>query len=184
MERHGGTLEGKPDRDEHHADDQPGRRLAAAAEQTGDVGEAGGSGEAVDQRGSVEQHPRGQRPEHKILEPGFGRAHRIPVEARHDIQGQALQFEAEIERDQIVSRDHDHHPGGREQYQHREFKSGYAVLLVVAEPHDDRDGRAEQHQRLHEDGKGVADEHAVKADLPLAAENAGNDQRRDQYRDR
>ena len=51
-----------------------------------------------------------------------------------------------------------------EQDQHRELEARDAVLLVVAQRHDDADRRAEQHQRLHEDGEGVGDEHAVEAD--------------------
>ena len=101
------------------------------------AGKAGGAGEAVDQRGAVEQHPRGERAEDEIFEPGLGRAHRIAVEAGDDVERQALQFEAEIERDQVVGRDHDHHAGGRQQDQHRELEARDAVLLVVAQRHDD-----------------------------------------------
>ena len=181
MERHGGAFEGDPNRDKHHADDEAGGWLRGAAEQSRDIGEARRAGEAVDQRGAVEQHSRGERAEHKVFEAGLGRAHRIPVEARDDVERQTLQFEAEIEGDQIIGRDHHHHPGGGEQHQDRKFEACDLVLLVVAEPHDDCHRRAEQHQRLHEDGEGVVDEHAVEADLPLAAEETGDNQGRDQH---
>ena len=74
MERHGGDLERQPDQHEHDADDRgPARRLPASAARHA-AREVHGAGEAVDQRDAVQQQARGQRAEHKILQPGFGRA--------------------------------------------------------------------------------------------------------------
>ena len=61
------------------------------------------AGEAVDQRAAVEQHARGERAEHEILEPGLGRARLVAVERGDHVERQALQLEAEIERDQVLA---------------------------------------------------------------------------------
>ncbi len=90
MERHGRDLEGEPDRDEHDADDETDRR-AAIGEELGEAIEARRPGEAVDQRGTVEQHAGGQRAEDEVLEPGLGRADRVAVEGGEDVERQALQ---------------------------------------------------------------------------------------------
>ena len=77
--------------------------------------EAGAAGEAVDQRDAVEQHAGGQRAEHEIFEARFGRAQVVAVDRGDDVERQRLQLEAEIERDQVVGRDHQHHAERREQ---------------------------------------------------------------------
>ena len=127
--------------------------------------------------------PEDSPPRTKYLSPASLDRGEFAIEAGDDIERQVLQFEADIKRDQVIGRDHDHHPGRRQQDQHREFETADPVLLVVVHPHDDRDRRADQHQRLHEHGKGVGDEHAVKADAafgrrPTATTTEDDDQRR------
>ena len=57
-------------------------------------GEIDRAGEAVDQRGAVEQHAGGERAEDEIFEAGFGRAHIVAVERRDHVEREAHQFEA------------------------------------------------------------------------------------------
>ena len=119
VERHGRDLEAEAgeqeDQAEHEADirGRRGRR---------DAGEADRAGEAVDQRGAVEQHARGQRAEHEVLQAGFGRLGVVAVRGRHDVERERHQFEAEIERDQVAGRDQHHHAERREQHQDRVFE--------------------------------------------------------------
>ena len=125
VERHGRDLEAEAGEQEHQAEDQPDAALLA---RLGDAGEAHRAGEAVDQRGAVEQHARRQRAEHEIFQPRFGRAHVVAVDRRDHVERQAHQLEAEIERDQVGRRDQHQHAGGREQDQDRIFE----LLLPLA----------------------------------------------------
>ena len=78
VERHRRDLEGEADEQEHEAEDQADVLAGAgrALRDGGDAGEARRAGEAVDQRGAVEQHARRQRAEHEVLEAGLARARR------------------------------------------------------------------------------------------------------------
>jgi hypothetical protein len=81
-----------------------------------------------------------------------------------------LQFESEIERDQAVGRDHQHHAQRREHDQHRIFVIVVALRLRVADRHDQRDGGAHQRDQLHEQGEVVLLEGAVEGDALAAGE--------------
>ena len=107
VERHGGNLEAEADEQEHQAEDQPD--AGAVRGRLGDAGKADRAGEAVNQRGAVQQHAGRQRAEHEILQARFGRAHIVAVRGRHHVEWQAHQFEPEIERDQVGGRDQHHH---------------------------------------------------------------------------
>ena len=97
--------------------------------------EAGLAGEAVDQRDAVEQHARRQRAEDEILEAGLGRAQTVAVDRGDDVERQRLQLEAEIERDQVVGRDHQHHAERGEQDEDRILEL-VEMLLALAKPVD------------------------------------------------
>ncbi len=62
-----------------------------------DLVELGVAGEAVDQRGAVEQHARRQGAEDEILEARFGRPGVVALHGGDDVERQRLQFEADIE---------------------------------------------------------------------------------------
>ena len=129
MERHRGDLEAEAGEQKHQAEDQPD--AAHLPPTLRDAGEADRAGEAVDQRRAVEQHSRRQRAEHEIFQPRFGRAQRVAVARGDHIERQAHQFEAEIERDQIVGRDQHQHAERREHDQHGIFEP----LLLFAAGH-------------------------------------------------
>ena len=59
MERHGRNLEGEAGDDEDKAEDEAEARRPAR-QRGGDLREAGRAGEAIDQRGAIEQHAGGQ----------------------------------------------------------------------------------------------------------------------------
>ena len=115
VERHGRDLEGKAGDQEDEAEDEAEARPRPPVSAAAISGKAGRAGEAIDQRGAIEQHARGQRAEDEIFEAGFGGAGVVAVDGGDDIERQRLQFEAHIERDEIVGRDHHHHADGREQ---------------------------------------------------------------------
>ena len=119
-----------------------------------DAGEAHRAGEAVDQRGAVEQHAGRERAEHEILQARFGRAHAVAVDRRHHVEREAHQLEAEIERDQVGRRDQHQHAGGREQDQDRELE--LLLLLGRADsraPARSSTGRADQRRGSSERGR-------------------------------
>ena len=108
------------------------------------------------------------------------------MESGHDVEREALQFERDIERDEIVGGDHHHHADGREQHQHGVFRPRDAFALVEAHCHDEGQRRADQHQHLRESAETVDHKEAVERDLALGSvgmqrrsdEGEGDDQRR------
>ena len=67
--------------------------------------------------------PEDKRAEDEIFEAGFRGARIVAVDGGDDIERQRLQFEAHIERDQVVGRDHHHHADGRQQDEDRIFEA-------------------------------------------------------------
>ena len=110
--------------------------------------ETGGAGKAVNHRRAIEQHARSERAEDEILQARFGRADVVTMESGNDIEREALQFERDIERDEIVRRDHHHHAGRGEQHQHGIFRPRDAFALVVLHGEDQGGRRADQHHHL------------------------------------
>ena len=121
-----------------------------------DAGEAHRAGEAVDQRGAVEQHAGRERAEHEVFQSGLGRAHVVAVDRRDHVERKAHQLEAEIERDQVGRRDQHQHAGGREQDQDRELELLDLLGRQIVERQEDGRGRADQREDL-QDAREVVD---------------------------
>ena len=86
MERHRRDLEGEADEEEDEAEQQAEIGGRGAARDHRDVLEAGRAGEAVDQRGAVEQHAGRQRAEHEVLEAGLARSDVVAAERGDDVE--------------------------------------------------------------------------------------------------
>ena len=119
MERHRRDLEAEPGEQEHQAEHEAD---AAGLRGGRDAGKADGAGEAIDQRGAVQQHARRQRAQHEILQAGFGRLRIIAVARGDHVERERHQLEPEIEHDQVAGRDQHHHAERRKQHQDRIFE--------------------------------------------------------------
>ena len=161
MERRRRDLEGDAGGDEDDAEDDAEARRSAV-ERRRDALEGDRAGEAVDERGAVEQHPGGERPEDEVLQPGLGRAQIVAVEGGDDVGRKALQLEAEIERDEVVRRDHHQHADRRQHDEDAELEAVDALAAQIVLRHDDRGAGAEERQDLHELREAVDDEGAVE----------------------
>ena len=166
MEGHGRHLERQARHQEHDADDDADRGSlpCRCLEDRGQRLEIGGAGETVDDRAAVEQHPRRKRTQDEILETGFGRTQRIAAECRQHIERQALQFDPQIERDQVVGRDHHHH--AERGQQHEDGKLGTLHLLVtqITVRHHQTERRPRQHQDFCEHTEPIGHEHSGEGD--------------------
>ena len=91
----------------------------------------GRSGKAIDQGCAIEQKPRRQGTEHKILQARFRGLGIIPAKGSQHIEGQRLQLNADIERNQIARRNHHAHANRSQQDQDRELK---ALIIDPAKP--------------------------------------------------
>ena len=120
------------------------------------------AGVAVDEGGAVKQEPGGQHPEHEIFQPGLGRAQMIAMERGDNIEREALKFERQIQRDQVIRRNGQHHARSREQDEDRVLEPQNAFAPHVVERQDDREGRARERQDFHEPRETVIHECAVK----------------------
>ncbi len=167
VEGRGGDLEGQAAKQEHQAEQDPG--VGAGVHRSGDVGEVCRAGEAVDQRGAVEQQARGQRPQHEILQAGLGGLGVVAAQGGQDVLGQGLQLDADVERDQIARGDHHAHADRRQHDQDRELELGIIARRQppVAQQHPHRahgvDGRAAE-------GGGIVGDEAAGEGGPMRAD--------------
>ena len=157
MEGHGGDFEGEGGDDEDDAHHDAGRDALLGREGIGQTVKIGGAGEAIDQRGAVEQQARGQGAQDEVFQPGLGGAGIVTVNGGDDVERQAEKFEAHIERHEVIGRDHHHHAHGGEEHQHGEFEAGEALLLEEIHRQHEAHGGAEQAEHLHEGGEAVGD---------------------------
>ena len=107
--------------------------------------------------------PEDSAPSTKYLRPASVDRSVVAVDGGDDVERQRLQLEAEIERDQVVGRDHHHHAERGEQRSAPDTRSARSSRArAKLERHDDGERRADQRQHLHEAGEGVDDEGAVE----------------------
>ena len=175
-------LKARPADEEDEAEDRR-RCRHAALQRRGDAGERDGAGEAVDQRGAVEQHARRQRAEDEVLQAGLGGLGVVAVEGGEDVERQRLQLEAEIERDQVAGRDHHHHADASRAGSGSGTRSASMPLArACSRPTaGSRPPTPISVSDLHEAGEAVGDEGAVEGRRRLPA--AGDDQRRSATRE-
>ena len=79
-----------------------------------------------------------------------------------DVEREALQLEAHVERDEAVRRDHHEHAERRQHDEHRELEAVHVFAADEAEGHDDGGDSGKQDQELHELGEDVHHEHAAE----------------------
>ena len=157
MEGHGGDLEGEGGDDEDNAHHHAGGDTLLGRERIGQTVKIRGAGEAIDQGCAIEQQARGQGAEDEVFQPGLGGAGIVTVDGGDDVERQAEQFEAHIERHEVIGRDHHHHADGGEEQQHGEFEAREALLFEEIHRQHEAHGGAEQAEHLHESGEAVGD---------------------------
>ena len=106
--------------------------------------------------------PEAKAPSTKYLTPASVGARVVALEGGDDVERQALQLKAEIERDEVVGRDHHHHAEGGQEDEHRIFEARHVLALHVLPRYDDGDRGRQQNQDLGEGGEGIGDEQAVE----------------------
>ena len=142
-------LERKSGKHEHEAEQETKRRRTPA-EGGGKAGEAHRSGKAIEQRDAVKQDSARERTKDEIFQPRLGRALIGAAVGGKHVAGEALQLEADVERDQARCRDHHAHADGGEDDQHRIFGRMLGSALEPAVRCDDRDGGRWEDDRLAE----------------------------------
>jgi len=140
VEGRGRNLEGQAADQEDEAKQHTGS--GALVDGRSNVFEPGRTGEAIDQGGAIEQHARRQGAQDKVLQACFRGLQIVPVHGRQHIERQGLQFDADIEGDQIAGADHHAHAQGGQQDQDGEFegRSALAGEPVAAERNGCRTG--------------------------------------------
>ena len=156
VERRGRDLEGEA-RDDEHQPEQQTQRDMAVGRRLDDAGEVRGAGEAIGQRGAIEQQARAERAQHEILQAGLGRLHAVPAQRRDDIERQRLQLQPHVERHQVGGRDHHHHAYHRQGDQQRVFEAQQVAAGHVALAHQQHRGGRQQDRHLGEAGEAVID---------------------------
>ena len=160
MERHDGNLERQPSQQKHQAEQDADAPVIMDRVRHRAKGDRAGI--AVNERDPVQHHPRGQGAEDKILEAGLRRARVMPPVGRDHVKRQAHQFEAEVERYEVIGRDQHQHAKGGDENQHREFEPANPLLAHELDGQQNRHQGADQRDRAHEAGKGVVGEGAIE----------------------
>jgi hypothetical protein len=151
---------------EHQAEDQADVHAATGAGER-DGMEIGRSGEAIDQRDTVEQHAGAEGAEDEVLQAGLRRAQAVTLERGEDVEREALQLQAHVERDEAGSGDHQQHAEGGEQHEDGEFEAAVALQLEEFVRHQDAESGAGEDQELGEAGKAIDGESAVEGGARL-----------------
>ena len=102
------------------------------------------------------------------------------MESRDDIERQAHQFQAEIERDQVAGRYQHHHAERREQDEDRVLEAVGLFGPQVFTGHRKRNARADQRRDFHEARETIDDEGAVERHDRAGGLGEDGEQRRDQ----
>ena len=144
----------------------------------GDAGEIHRAGEAVNQRGAVEQHARGQRAEDEVFQARFRRFQVVTVRGGDDVKRKAHQLEAEIERDQIGGGNEHHHAQRRQKNEHSEFEFLLLFRGEIVERQRQRPCRANDGQQLEKASEVVDDKAAAEQFMPPG----GNEQHRERHK--
>ncbi len=161
MERYGRDLERQTGQNEDETEDDA-ERTGFSGKHRCNVCKARIAGKAIDQGHAVKQHAGRQRAKNEILQAGFGRTNAIAVEGGNDVKRERHQLEAEIERDQVIRRNQQHHAKRCQHQQNREFELVELVRTAVDGAHDERHQRTDQRQDLHEAAERIENEGATK----------------------
>ncbi len=120
-----------------------------------DSGETGRAGEPVKQAHAEQQDARSKRAQHEILEARFRRTVVHPQERGHDVGREAIEFEADIQRQQVSRRDHHAHAERGEHDEQREFGAHRLEAVEERRRNDQRYASARIDQQLGERCEGV-----------------------------
>jgi len=165
VERHRAQLEGHARDQEHQAEHQDGG-VGAVHAARGDLVHVQRTGGAVDHRDTVEHEARGQCAEDEVLHRRFGRDRVVAAQRHQGVQRQRHQFQAQVDRQHAVTRDHDHLAQRREQREHVELaaevtREHAALAHVLARIHQ-RDADRQVGEQLQQVRHRVRYEHVVE----------------------
>ena len=94
--------------------------------------------------------PDDSAPRTKYLRPASVERTIVAVEGGEHVEREALQLEADIERDEVGGRDHQHHAEHGEDDQHRELEAAELLAHQEALAHDQHERGAGEHEHLGE----------------------------------
>ncbi len=118
VEGHGGRLEAETHDDQGHPDhEHGGQGEFPGHDKAGNVTDVEDAGRRINQRHAVKQKGRGKSAEKEVLEGGLGRPAVAAQEPAEDIDGDGHELQADEDGDEMVRRDHDHHPQDPEEQQ-------------------------------------------------------------------
>ena len=114
----GGDL--KSEADQRH-DNAGGQKRCHGPSLVAIDGETGRARHSVNEADAKKREGAGGAAEEKIFQAGFGGADVGLVEGRHDVEGQAGEFEADKNHEELFAADEEHQPNGGEQEQSEIF---------------------------------------------------------------
>ena len=164
MERDHAELEGQARHNEHQTKNQHGRIRRIGDQRVRDLRNAQRTRGTVDHGHAIEQQTRRQGAEDEILHGRFGRSHAVAVHGHQCVNRQRQQFNTQVNGQQVVRRDHDHHAESSKQHQHIKLATTQIRTLQHIRPRvEHRDHDSQIKHQLEEIAHQVINVQAIKS---------------------
>ena len=125
------------------------------------------AGRRIDQRHAVKQKGGGKGAEEEVFEGGLGRPAVAAQEPAEDVDGDGHDLQADEDGDEMVRRDHDHHPQDPEEQQ--------GIVLPFDDPFAFHVPKGKERHQQRNDQRQPFEEGAEVVDGIEVVENAGVD---------
>ena len=173
VERDQRELEGQPDQDHHHAQDdrtdfggcqRHGATLGRKqfAEPIGNQAEIPGSEHARDEADSIEHHAGGTSSVNNVFQGRFTTETLALEETDHHVAGHTGHFHRHEQHQQVVGRGHQHHANGGTDQQRVEVGTIFPVGNAAENRQRDHQDQEDQQEQPEEDGQAVVDQQTAK----------------------
>ena len=173
VERHDTQLERQTGHHEHETQHQyllgALERGFAAGDGLEHLRQVQGAGGAIDHGQAVQQEAAGQGTQYKVLHGRLGGPQIIAAQGHQGVAGQGQQFQAKVDDQEVLARDHHEHAQEREQAQREQIAAAQHVTLSRIGPAIDKsDDHGHRGKALEPIAHGIADHHATEAGQGLA----------------
>ena len=169
VERHHAQFEGQPCNDEHQSKNQHLRMRAARHDGLEHSRQFQAASCAIDHGHAVQQEARGHRAQHKVLHGRFARAHIIAAHGHQRVARQGQQFQAQVQHQEMVARDHHAHAQQGKQAQAEQLATAqHLAVFGVGTCIHQGDHGGHGRKSLEPVAHGVADKQATKTEQGLA----------------
>jgi hypothetical protein len=171
VERHGADLESQTGHDEDQTEDQHLVLDLTRSDGLQNFVELQAARGAVEHGHAVQQEARGHGAQHEVLHGGFGGHSVVTAQGHQGVARQCEQFQAQVDHDEVLARDHEAHAQERKQGQAEQFTTAQHVAVRrIGTRIDQRDQHGNGGKALEPMAQRVADDQMAPAVLGLVGQ--------------